>query len=42
VARAHSPSRSERVRGLVITTRPVRRGDRTPPNMRLKLPGARK
>src|SRR2546430_5602103 len=23
VARAHSPSRSERVRGLVITTRPI-------------------
>ena len=30
VARAHSPSRSERVRGLVITTRPMRRGDRSP------------
>ena len=40
VARAHSPSRSERVRGLVITTRPVQRGDRTPPNKRLKPPGA--
>ena len=26
VARADSPSRSERVRGLVITTRPLRRG----------------
>ena len=42
VARAHSASRSERVRGLVITTRPVLRGGRTPPNMRLKLPGAHK
>lgn len=31
VARAGSSSRSERVRGLVITTRPVRRGARTPP-----------
>src|SRR3989442_1329404 len=30
VARAHSPSRSERVRGLVITTRAMRRGDRSP------------
>jgi hypothetical protein len=30
VARADAPSRSERVRGLVITTRPVRRGARTP------------
>ena len=30
VARADAASRSERVRGLVITTRPVRRGDRTP------------
>ncbi len=34
IARADSPSRSERVRGLVITTRPLRargRGGRTPP-----------
>ncbi len=37
VARADSPSRSERVRGLVILTRPARRSDRTPPNKRLKL-----
>ena len=42
VARARSPSRSERIRGLVITTRPVHRSERTPPNMRLKLPGAHK
>jgi hypothetical protein len=32
VARVRSPSRSERLRGLVITTRPVRRGVRTPPS----------
>jgi len=30
IAQADAPSRSERVRGLVVTTRPVRRGDRTP------------
>ena len=30
VARAHAPSRSERVRGLVITTRPTRRANRSP------------
>lgn len=34
VARADAPSRSERVRGLVILTRPVRRSDRTAPNKR--------
>jgi hypothetical protein len=32
LARAGSTSRTERVRGLVITTRPVRRGARTPPS----------
>ncbi len=42
VARADSPSRSERVRGLVITTHPTRRSHRTPPNKRLKLTGAPK
>jgi hypothetical protein len=31
VARADVASRSERIRGLVITTRPVRRGGATPP-----------
>jgi hypothetical protein len=31
-AQADAPSRSERVRGLVVTTRPVRRRDRTPAN----------
>ena len=39
LARADAASRSERIRGLVITTRPARRADRTPPNKRLKLPG---
>ena len=39
IARADSPSRSERVRGLVILTRPARRSERTPPHKRSKLPG---
>jgi len=42
VARADAASRSERIRGLVITTRPARRGERSPPSTRLKLPGTGK
>ncbi|OLE00110.1 MAG: hypothetical protein AUG80_03285 [Candidatus Rokubacteria bacterium 13_1_20CM_4_68_9] len=42
VARADAASRSERIRGLVITTRPARRGERSPPGTRLKLPGTGK
>ncbi len=37
-ARANAASRSERVRGLVITTRPVRRGDGMPRNKGVKTP----
>jgi hypothetical protein len=37
-APANAPSRSERVRGLVITTRPVPKGDRSPAR-RVKPPG---
>lgn len=32
IALVDAPSRSERVRGLVVTTQPVRRGDRPPPH----------
>ena len=42
VAPADAAARSERSRGLVITTHPVERGDRTPPSKRLKLTGRAK
>ena len=42
VARPDSPARSEWIRGLELITRPVGRGERTPPSKRLKLTGARK
>jgi hypothetical protein len=41
IASVHSPSRSEQIRGLVITTRPVRRPDKTPPAKRLKTDTAK-
>ena len=40
VARPDTPARSEWIRGLELITRPVHRVERTPPNKRLKLPGA--
>ncbi|PYO61536.1 MAG: hypothetical protein DMD28_08760 [Gemmatimonadetes bacterium] len=42
LAQANAASRSERVRGLVITTRPVRRGDGMPRNKGVKTPVAPK